>query len=182
MKIIVGVTGASGIILAKRLLEALKEKEIETHLVISENAGAVIRQELPRADLKKLASATYGPGDFSAPIVSGSFKTDGMVVVPCTARTLSAIANGFSHNLICRAADVCLKEERKLILVPREMPLSLIHLRNMVKAREAGATIIPPVLTFYNEPKYIDDMVNCVVGRILDSLGINNKLYRRWGT
>lgn len=181
MRIIVGVTGASGAILAKRFLEELKKLDAEIHLVVSENAKLVIDEELKGKGLDKLANFTYDHKDFRAKIASGSFKTDGMVVIPCSMKTLAAIANGYSSDLICRAADVCLKEERKLILVPRESPLNLIHLRNMVTAKEAGAVIIPPVLSFYNNPNSVDDTIDYVVGKVFDSLGLDNKLYKRWG-
>ncbi len=180
MKVIVGVSGASGVILAKRLLEVLKQKGVETHLVVSDGARQILSHEMPGGDLGKLADKTYDPGDFSAAISSGSFKTDGMVVIPCSMKTLGAVANGIAHNLIVRAADVCLKQERKLVLVPREAPLSLIHLRNLVSCKEAGCTVIPPVLAFYPKPESVGDMVDFVVGKVLDSLGIENDLYERW--
>jgi 4-hydroxy-3-polyprenylbenzoate decarboxylase len=180
MKIIVGVTGASGAVLAKRLLEVLKEKKIETHLIVTDEAKLIIKHELGGEDLSKLASYSYKPRDFYAPFSSGSSDFDAMVVVPCSMRTLGAIANGVSDDLICRAADVFLKQERKLVLVPRETPLNLIHLRNLVAVKEAGAVVMPPVLAFYPKPKTVDDMVDFVVGKILDSLNIENDLYRRW--
>ncbi|MBN2518177.1 MAG: UbiX family flavin prenyltransferase [Candidatus Altiarchaeota archaeon] len=181
MKIIVGVTGASGVILAKRLLEVLKQRRIETHLVITEEAELIIKHELGKDDPSRLATYTHPPQDFYATISSGSFKVDGMVVVPCSMKTVGAIANGISHNLLVRAADVCLKQDRKLVLVPRETPLSLVHLRNLVAVKEAGAIILPPIMAFYPKPKDINDMVDFVVGKILDSLGIDNDMYRRWG-
>ena len=180
MKIIVGVTGASGAILAKRLLEVLKEKKIETHLVITKEAEMIIKDELKGEDLSKLASYNHSPVDFYATISSGSFKVDGMVVVPCSMKTVAAIANGVAHNLLVRAADVCLKQNRKVILVPREAPLSLIHLRNLVAVKEAGAIVLPPIMAFYPKPKDLNEMVDFVIGKILDSLDIENDLYRRW--
>lgn len=180
MKLIVGVSGASGAILAKRLLEVLKEKGIETHLVVSDGGEMIIKHELGVEDLRKLATRSYDPKDFYAPISSGSFKTDGMVVVPCSMKTLGEIANGIGDTLLVRAAEVCLKQERKLVLVPREAPLSLIDLRNLVAAKEAGCTIIPPVLAFYPKPKSVDETVDFVIGKILDSLGIDNDLYKHW--
>jgi 4-hydroxy-3-polyprenylbenzoate decarboxylase len=180
MKIVVGVSGASGVVLAKRLLEELSKRDIEIHLVISEGAKLLIDDELGGEDLSKLADHIYDPKDFYAPIASGSFKTDGMVIVPCSMKTLAEVATGVSDNLLTRAADVCLKQERKLILVPREAPLSLIHLRNLVTAKEAGATIIPPLLAFYPKPKNVEDMVDFVVGKILDSLNIDNNIYTHW--
>jgi len=180
MRLIVGVSGASGAVLAKRLLEVLKKKKVETHLVISDSGEMIIKHELGNIDLRKLATYSYGPEDLYAPISSGSFKTDGMVVVPCSMKTLGEIANGIGNTLLVRAAEVCLKQERKLILVPREAPLSLIDLRNLVSAKEAGCTILPPVLAFYPKPKSVDDMVDFVVGKILDSLNIGNDLYKHW--
>jgi len=180
MKIIVGVSGASGIVLARRLLEVLKEKKIETHLIVSNAAKEIAEHELGGEDLGGLADHAYGEKDFSARISSGSFKTEGMVILPCSMKTLGAVANGIAHNLIVRAADVTLKQDRKLVLVPREAPLNLIHLKNMVACKEAGCIIIPPVLAFYPKPKSVQDMVDFVVGKVLDSLGIDNNLYDRW--
>ena len=180
MKLIVGVSGASGAILAKRLLEELKKKGVETHLVISSGAELLIEDELGSEDLTALADYNYAPKDFYAPIASGSFKTDGMVIVPCSMKTLGEIASGVSDNLLTRAADVCLKQERQLILVPREAPMNLIHLRNLVTAKEAGCTVIPPLLAFYPKPKTVDDMVDFVIGKILDSLNLDNILYKHW--
>jgi len=180
MKLIVGVSGASGAVLAKRLLEELKKRKVETHLVISGSGADLIKHELGSVDLSKLVSFSYKPDDFFAKISSGSFKTDGMVVVPCSMKTLGEIANGIGDTLLVRAAEVCLKQERKLILVPRETPLSLVDLKNLVAAKEAGCTIIPPVLAFYPKPKSVGDMVDFVVGKILDSLGIENSLYKHW--
>ena len=181
MRIIVGVTGASGVIIAKRLLEVLRELGHETHFIISDSGREVVKYELGGEDLSELATVNYDSKNFAAAISSGSFRIDAMVIVPCSMKTLGAIANGVPHNLIARAADVCLKQERKLILVPRETPLNLIHLENLVKAKRAGATILPPMLSFYHEPKTIDDMVNHTVGKILDMLGIDNEIYKRWG-
>jgi 4-hydroxy-3-polyprenylbenzoate decarboxylase len=180
MKVIVGVSGASGVILAKRLLEELKKREIETHLVISKGAELLIKDELGDEDITGLADYVHDPNDFYAPIASGSFKTDAMVIIPCSMKTLGELAIGVSDNLLTRAADVCLKQERKLILVPREAPMNLIHLRNLVTIKEAGSTIIPPLLAFYPKPQSIDDMINFVVGKVLDSLNLDNKLYKHW--
>lgn len=180
MRLIVGISGASGAILAKRLLEELKKRKVEAHLIVSGSAAQIIRHELGNEDLSKLASFSYSPDDFFAKVSSGSFKTDGMVVVPCSMKTLGEIANGIGDTLLVRAAEVCLKQDRKLILVPREAPLSLVDLKNMVAAKEAGCAIIPPVLAFYPKPKTVDDMVDFVVGKILDLLGIDNKLYTHW--
>lgn len=181
MNLIVAITGASGIILAKRLLEVLKEKNIETYLIISSAAKKVMELEgVPYKDLQELCTKEYPVDKIESSIASGSFKTDGMVVIPCSMKTLAGLASGYSENLILRAGDVCLKEGRKLILVPRETPLSLIHLRNMAILKQAGAVILPPNLTFYQEPKNLDDMINFILGKVLDSLKIENKLYNRW--
>jgi flavin prenyltransferase len=181
MRIIIGVTGASGVIIAKRLLEVLKDLGHETHFIVSDSGREVIKYELEGKDLSKLATVKYDSKDFAAAISSGSFKIDAMVVVPCSMKTLGAIANGVPHHLIARAADVCLKQERKLVLVPRETPLNLIHIENLIKAKRAGATIVPPMLSFYHEPKTIDDLIDHTVGKVLDMLGIDNEIYKRWG-
>ena len=178
MEVVVAVTGASGSVIAKRLLEVLKEKSVATHVVVSSAAKKVA--ELEKVSFEGLGTHTYDEKDFTAPIASGSHKTDGMVVVPCSMKTLGGIASGYSENLILRAADVCLKEGRKLVIVPRETPLSYIHLKNMLTLKQAGSVILPPMLSFYNEPKTIDDMINSVVGRILDQLGIENEVFKRW--
>lgn len=180
MKVVVGVSGASGAILAKRLLEVLKSLGCEVHLVISDGAKLIIDYELAGEDLSRLADYSYSDSDFYAGIASGSFSVDAMVVIPCSMKTLSQIACGNADNLICRAADVCLKQERNVILVPRETPLNLIHLKNMVAAKEAGCSILPPVMAFYSKPKTIDDMVYFICGRVLDLLGVENDLFRRW--
>lgn len=182
-KIIVGISGATGIIYAARVLEALQKANIETHLVISEGALKVMRLETgydPEI-LASLASFTYDVNDLCAPIASGSFLTDGMIVVPCSIKSLSAIANSFSDNLLIRAADVTLKERRRLVLVVRETPLHAGHLRLMLKASEIGAVILPPVPAFYHKPVTIDDIVNQTVGKILDQFGIDAGLFKRWG-
>jgi len=176
MKIIVGVTGASGAVMAQRLVELLadKNKGHEVHVVVSTAAQKIAKIE--GAEVK----ATHAPDDFNAPFASGSYDFDAMIIVPCSMKTLSCVANGYSDNLITRAADVALKQERKLILVPRETPLNLVHLRNLVKAKEAGASIVMPVLSFYNKPKTLEDAVDFVMGRVLDLLGLENNLYKRW--
>jgi len=181
-RIVIGMTGASGVQYGIRLLEVLDGQE-ETHLVLSQEARELIEleTETPVDSLLKKATFHYEDNDFMAPIASGSCRFDAMVIVPCTMKTLAGVANGYADTLIGRAADVTLKESRKLVLVPREMPLSLIHLENMVKAKQAGAVIMPASPGFYNKPKTIDDLVDNVVGRILDQLGIDNNVYRRWG-
>jgi 4-hydroxy-3-polyprenylbenzoate decarboxylase len=178
----IAITGASGVIYGKRLLEVLRDKKVETHLVISQAAEKIIAHELgtTKESLEKLASAVYEVDDWSSPIVSGSFKTDGMVIVPCSMKTLAGIANGFAENVILRAADVVLKEKRNLVLVPRETPLSTVHLKNMLELANQGVIIVPAMPAYYHKPKSIEDLVDFVVGRILDVLGIEHNLYQRW--
>jgi len=180
--IIVAITGASGVIYGKRLLQALKEDaNVITHLVISECALSVIRLELGKATvLQALADFVCGIKDWSASIASGSSPADSMVIVPCSMKTLSGIAHGYSENVILRAADVTIKEKRKLILVVRETPLSSIHLRNMLELSNLGVIILPAMPGFYTKPESLSDLVNHIVGKILDLLGINNSLFRRW--
>ena len=182
MRLIIAMTGASGVIYGKRLLEVLHNKNIETHLVISQTAERIIKHELNTAkkDVENLASYVYEADDWDSPIVSGSFKTDGMVIVPCSMKTLAGIANGYSDNVILRAADVTLKEKRKLILVPRETPLNVIHLRNMLELAKQGVLIVPAMPAYYHKPKSISDVINYVVGRVLNLLGIEHTLYKRW--
>ncbi|MGQ9824522.1 MAG: UbiX family flavin prenyltransferase, partial [Desulfotomaculales bacterium] len=182
-KVIVGVSGTTGIIYAVRVLEALRKASIETHLIISEGAVKVMKLETEYDPemLASLASFAYDVNDLGAPIASGSFLTDGMVVVPCSIKSLSAIANSYSDNLLIRAADVTLKEKRKLVLVVRETPLHAGHLQLMLKASEIGAVILPPVPAFYHKPVTIDDLINQTVGKILDQFGIDAGLFRRWG-
>jgi 4-hydroxy-3-polyprenylbenzoate decarboxylase len=182
LKLTVAITGASGVIYGKRLLEELRNKKVETHLVISKAAEKIIAQELgtTKESFEKLANAVYEVDDWSSPIVSGSFKTDGMVVVPCSMKTLAGIANGFAENVILRAADVMLKEKRKLVLVPRETPLSAVHLRNMLDLANQGVIIVPAMPAFYHKPKKVADLVDFVVGRVLDVLDVEHSLYQRW--
>ncbi|TJX65938.1 UbiX family flavin prenyltransferase [Soehngenia saccharolytica] len=182
MRVIVGITGGSGAIYAVSLLKALNELNIETHLVISRMGEFVLNQEcdLSVSELSKLASYYYKNDDFMAPIASGSFKVDGMVVVPCSMKTLSAIANGYSDSLLTRACDVVIKESKKLVLVPRETPLSSIHLENMLKLSTLGIKILPPIASFYNNPSSIEDIIIQFTGRILDNLNIENNLVNRW--
>lgn len=181
-RIVVGITGATGAIYAIRMLEIMRQLQIETHLVISKWAMATLKYEtdLSEAHIRGLATASYTAKDLSAPIASGSFQHDGMVIVPCSMKTLAAIRIGFCDDLISRAGDVSLKEGRKLLLVVRETPLSDIHLENMLTLRRAGATIFPPVPAFYTRPKDLDDMVNQSVGRMFDSLGIYIDNFDRW--
>jgi 4-hydroxy-3-polyprenylbenzoate decarboxylase len=181
-RIVIGMTGASGVQYGIRLLEVLEGQE-ETHLVLSREARELVELETDVSVSSLLQKATfhYEDDDFMAPIASGSCRFDAMVIVPCTMKTLAGVANGYADTLIGRAADVTLKESRKLVIVPREMPLSLIHLENMVKLKQAGAVIMPASPGFYNKPKTISDLVDNVVGRILDQLDIDNNIYRRWG-
>lgn len=181
-KLIVGMTGATGTVIGIRLLQVLSEADIETHLVVSKWAQQTIEHETDHsmAGLRKLATETYSAGDMGAKISSGSFRTDGMVIAPCSMRSLAAIASGVGDHLVHRAADVALKERRKLVLVAREMPLSEIHLENMLKLARAGATIMPPVPAFYTAPATLEDMVDHFVMRILDQFDIPNNLTERW--
>ena len=181
-RIAIGISGASGAIYGVRLLEELKKLGAETHLVISKWGEYTIAHETGRTveEVRALASYVYEEGDMAARISSGSFPLDAMVVSPCSMKTLAGIANGFSDELIIRAADVCLKEQRKLILLARETPLSTIHLENMLKVARAGAMIMPPVPAFYNKPASLEEMVNHTVGRLLDELGLESELVKRW--
>jgi 4-hydroxy-3-polyprenylbenzoate decarboxylase len=182
VRLIVGITGATGTIYGVRLLERLREMDVETHLVISRWGARTLAHETPysREHVESLATVTYPPGDMGAAISSGSFKTDGMIVAPCSAKTLAAIAHGFGDSLIHRAADVILKERRRLVLAIREAPLSEIHLDNMLKLSRMGAVILPPVPAFYNHPRTIDDLVDHTVARMLDSFGLEVGGAVRW--
>jgi len=183
-RIIVGVSGASGSAYAFAMLRALHATaDVETHLVLSKQAPTTIALEMPGknpADLEALADVVHRESDLAASISSGSFRTDGMVVIPCSIKTASAIAYSFNDNLIARAADVCLKERRKLVLVIRETPLHLGHLRTLTQLAEIGAVILPPVPAMYARPSSIDDILNHTVGKVLDQLGVENELFTRW--
>jgi flavin prenyltransferase len=177
------MSGATGAPLGVRLLEVLRElDDVETHLVMSRWARSTIELEtgLSVRQVAKLADVVHGPGDQSAAISSGSFRTDGMVVVPCSMKTLAGIRTGYSDGLIGRAADVCLKERRRLVLVPRETPLNEVHLDNMLALCRMGVTILPPVPAFYNQPTSLADVVEHIVTRILDQLGLPAPNARRW--
>jgi 4-hydroxy-3-polyprenylbenzoate decarboxylase len=176
------MTGATGAIFGIRLLDALHEMKVETHLVISRWARATIKQEtrFTTGQVAALATASYPPEDQSAPISSGSFKTDGMVIVPCSAKAAAGIRAGYGEGLIVRAADVTLKERRRLVLVVRETPLSPIHLENLLTLARIGATVLPPVPAFYNHPKTLDDVVEHIVVRTLDQFGLDLPTARRW--
>ena len=175
MRIIVGITGASGIIIAVTLLNKLKTIDgVETHLIITDGGELTIRDETnyEAYDIKRLADYVYDVHEMDASIASGSFLVDGMVVVPCTMKTVAGIVCGYSDNLLLRAADVCVKEKRKLILVPREMPFSRIHLRNMKELANLGVVIMPPVMTFYNTDMTIESHINHIINKILLQLGL----------
>jgi len=182
-KIAVGISGASGALYGIRLLEELKKRGAETHLVVSVWGEYTIREETDWRveDVKALATHVHEPSDMAAPISSGSFPLDAMVVCPCSMKTLAGIATGYSEDLIMRAADVCLKERRKLILCTRETPLSRIHIENMLRVTEAGAIVMPPVPAFYTRPQTIEEVVTQSVGRVLDHLGLPIKGQKRWG-
>ncbi len=182
-RIIIGISGASGIIYGIRLLECLQKSDIETHLIVSKAAQQTraLETNLSAAKLNHLASKHYNINDISACLASGSYSTLGMIIAPCSMRTLADIASGSSDNLLTRAADVVLKERRRLILMVRESPLHLGHLKNMVAVTEMGAIVAPPVPAFYNNPQNIDDLINHSVGRILDLFDIDLGLVRRWG-
>lgn len=183
MKLIIGVTGATGIILAIRLLEVLRVNEdVNVHLIMSEWAerNLEIETDYPIDYIKSLADEVHNYLDLSAKTSSGSFITEGMIIVPCSMKTLSSIANGYSDNLISRTADVAIKEGRKLVLCPRETPLSPIHLENMLKLSKIGVKIVPPMPAFYNRPKSLDDIINHNVMKILDQFGIAYDKENRW--
>jgi flavin prenyltransferase len=182
--IIVGISGASGAIYGVRLLEALHAEKIPAHLVISKSATITLKQEMGRSveQVRALAETTYQNADVGAAISSGSFRTRGMVIIPCSIRTLSDIAYGTTDSLLSRAADVTLKERRRLVLVVREAPLHAGHLRSMLAATESGAIIVPPVPAFYHRPKTVDDIVNQTVGRCLDLFDIDIGIVKRWRT
>lgn len=183
MRIIVGITGATGVIYGVKLLEALREAGVETHLIMSEWAGKTLRLETSYSveDVKGLAYKVYDYLDMGAQVSSGSFRTDGMLIVPCSMKTLAGLAHGFSENLIIRAADVCLKEGRRLIIAPRETPLNAIHIENMLKLARLGVSIVPPMLSFYQKPKTIEDLIHQYIGRLMDQLKIENNWLKRWG-
>ena len=182
MRLIVGITGATGAVYGVRILERLREAGAQTYLVISRWGARTLLHETTwsRDRVEALATASFAPADMSAVISSGSFRTDGMVIAPCSAKSLAAIANGFGDNLIHRAADVVLKERRKLVLVVREAPLSDIHLENMLKLSRLGVSIAPPAPAFYTRPATIDDLVDYTVARLLDQFGIHTESTARW--
>ncbi|HEX7359403.1 MAG TPA: UbiX family flavin prenyltransferase [Bryobacteraceae bacterium] len=182
MRLIVGITGASGAIFGIRALEALRELGVETHLVLSRWARTTIAHETAYSleDVEKLASAVHREDNQAAVISSGSFQTNGMIVAPCSMRTLAAIRAGYGDTLVCRAADVVLKERRKLVLLARENPLHEIHLENMLALARMGVVIFPPVPAFYDRPKRVQDIVDHIVGRALDQFGLEMPTLSRW--
>ena len=183
MLLIIGITGASGVIYGIRLLEVLStNKEVETHLIISEAGAAIIKHETDweLEKVRALADACYDINDIGSRLSSGSFKRDGMVIAPCSMKTLSALANSYADNLIARSADITLKERKRLVLLARETPLHLGHLRNMVKLTEMGAVVFPPVPAFYHKPQTIQDLIDYTIGRVLDIFDIKHDLLPRW--
>jgi 4-hydroxy-3-polyprenylbenzoate decarboxylase len=181
-RLIVGISGASGVIYGVRMLELLRDSDVETHLVMSKSAELTLAYETdykPK-DVKALASVTHPPSDIGAAISSGSFPTMGMVIAPCSIRTMSEIATGVTSSLMSRAADVVLKERRRLVLALRETPLHGGHLRTMTTLADIGAVVAPIVPAFYAKPKSVDDIINHTVGRLLDLFGIDTKVVRRW--
>ncbi len=183
MRVVLAVTGASGVILGQRLCEVLLQSGHEVHLIVSRGAEKVGSAEgAPGFEhLKTAVRACYGDLDFDSPLASSSFRFDCMAICPCSMKTLSAVANGFADTLVARAAESCLKLGRPLALVVRETPLSLPALENMVAVKRAGAFVVPPVLGFYSKPRRVEDLIDFVVGKVLDCLRIDHKLYRRWG-
>lgn len=182
-RIVIGMSGASGAIYGVRILEALQNNnEVETHLVISNAAALTIREETSWSiqEVEDMADVVYGFSDIGAAIASGSFKTEGMVVAPCSIKSMSMIANSMNANLLIRAADVNLKEKRKLIVMVRETPFHIGHLRLMTQMAELGAIIAPPIPAFYHKPESLDDVINHTVGRVLDQFGVETNLYKRW--
>ncbi len=182
MEIVIGISGASGSAYGIRLLEILERTDIMVHLVITKAAKQIMEIETDHtfAYVEGLADAVYDENDFTAPVASGSHRFDGMIVAPCSMKTLGEIAGGMSDNLLGRVADVCLKERRKLILMPRETPLNQIHLENMLRLERAGGIILPACPGFYSRPQSIDDLINSIAGRALDLVGIENDVYARW--
>jgi flavin prenyltransferase len=183
LRLVVALTGASGVIYGVRLLEELKKLEIESHLILSDWAQKNIRIETDKTPeyVISLATKTYDDANLAASLSSGSFKTAGMAIVPCSMKTLASIANGFDDTLISRAAAVCIKESRRLVVVPRETPLSSIHIANMLKLSESGAIVLPAMPGFYHRPKSLEDILNHLVGKILDQFNIEHHLFKRWG-
>lgn len=183
-RLVVGVTGATGAIYAQRLLQRARALGAETHLVVTPAGVLNLHHELglQRHDFEALADRCYAPGDVGACLASGSFDAAAMAIAPCSMKTLAAVAHGFGDNLLTRAADVMLKERRPLVVVPRETPLSVIHLENLTTLARAGAVILPAMPSFYSQPASVEPLLDTVVGRILDQLGLEHDLLKRWGT
>ncbi len=183
-RIVIGITGASGVIYGIRMLEHLKGQDLEKHLILSEAAKQNIEIETAYSvdQVRSFADHVYSNNQLTAPLASGSFITEGMVIVPCTIKTLSGIANSYTSNLMIRAADVILKERRKLVLVIRETPLHKGHLKLMMDVADLGAHILPPIPSFYHQPKTIEDIIDQTIGKIFDYLEIPHKLFKRWGS
>jgi 4-hydroxy-3-polyprenylbenzoate decarboxylase len=182
-RIVIGVSGASGVIYGVRLLEVLKEIEgVESHLVLSRGARTTLSLEtsLSAQDVEGLADCVHAPENLAAPLSSGSFRTEGMIIAPCSMKSLSMIALSLNDNLLVRAADVTLKEKRKLVVIPRETPLHLGHLRAMISITEMGGVILPPAPSFYHRPRTIEDIIDQTVGKALDQFGLEHQLFDRW--
>jgi 4-hydroxy-3-polyprenylbenzoate decarboxylase len=180
---VIGISGASGSVYGIRALEVLKKLDVETHLILTEAARETIRLETDYkiAQVEGLATEAHRIGDITSKLASGSFRTDGMAIIPCSMKSLSGVASGYADNLLLRAAQVTLKERRPLVLVARETPLTLIDLENMVAAARAGAIVLPAMPAFYHKPKTVNDLVNQVAGKALELLGVEHDLSRRWG-
>lgn len=183
-RLVIGISGASGIPLAVHLLELMRQlKDWETHLVVSAGADRTIREETDYApgDIFRLATKLHAIDDIGAGIASGTFRTEGMVIIPCSMKTAAGVIHGYADNLLLRAADVTIKERRKLVLVARETPLSPIHLRNLADLVTLGVVVMPPMMTFYNNPQTIDDMTHHIVGKVMYEFGLEAPGFRRWG-
>ena len=184
MRIIVAVTGATGVEMSYYLIRALKSiNDCEVHLIISEGAKITweLESSIPIDEIYSLADMVYDEHNLAAAVSSGSYVTDGMIVMPCSMKSLAGIVSGYAQNLVVRAADVCMKEGRKLVLVPREMPFSRLHLRNLKEAADLGCVIVPPMLTFYNGPKTVEDQIHHIVGKILMQFGLTYDQFKAWG-
>ena len=182
-RIIIGITGASGVIYGIEILKELTKEDLETHLIITESGkkNIILETDYSVRDVESMANKVYDNDDLAAPLASGSFLTSGMIVAPCTIKTLSGIANSYSDNLLVRAADVTLKEKRKLVLLVRETPLHKGHLNLMSMAADMGAHILPPIPSFYHHPKTIEDIIHQTIGKVFDYFGIEHNLFKRWG-
>ncbi len=182
MKLVIGISGATGAIYGIRALQTLRSCQVETHLVITDSAKMTIEMETPFTvkGVERLADFVHDNRDIGASIASGSFKTDGMIIAPCAIKSLSALANSYNDSLLVRAADVMLKEKRKLVVIPRETPLHIGHLKLLMTISEMGAVILPPMPAYYHMPKTIDDIINQTVGKALDQFNIEHQLFKRW--